>query len=113
MHEVGSKLALGMRTDPVPPTGLTHGLTKNDACNDFRSQATLCQRFHQCRRTQIPGGNLRPGRSCASASASFRFQTLACGGASVVAPPRSASVRVFVRNAWGDPHDLALAARVV
>jgi hypothetical protein len=28
MHEVGSKFALGMRSDPAPPHGLTHGLTK-------------------------------------------------------------------------------------
>jgi hypothetical protein len=117
MHEVGSKFALGMRSDPAPPHGLTHGLTKNDACNDFRPQATLCQRFHQYRRTQIPSRNTRRGCSCtsvsASAWASFCFQTLAFGRASVAPPHRSASVRVFVRNAWGDAHDLALAARVV
>ena len=117
MHEVGSKLALGMRSDPAPPHGLTHGLTDglthDDACNDFRSQATFCQRFHQCRRTQIPGGNIRPSRSCPSARASVRFQALAFVRASVAPPHRSASVRVFVRNAWGDAHDLALASRVV
>ena len=117
MHEVGSKFALGMPSDPAPPHGLTHGLTKNDACNDFRSQTTFCQRFHQCRRTQIPGGNIHPSRSCpsacASARASVRFQALAFVRASVAPPHRSASVRVFVRNPWGDAHDLALAARVV
>jgi hypothetical protein len=113
MHEVGSKFALGMRSDPAPPHGLTHGLTKNDACNDFRSQATLCRRLHECWRTQIPVGSVRPSRSSASARASFRFQALAFGRASVAPPHRSASVRVFVRNAWGNAHDLALAARVV
>ena len=109
MLEVGSKFALGMRSDPAPP----HGLTDNDACNDFQPQVTFCQRFHQCRRTQIPGRNIHPSRSCASAGASFRFQALAFVRASVAAPHRSASVRVFMRNAWGDAHDLALAARVV
>src|ERR1700686_4203573 len=113
MHEVGSKLALGMRSDPAPPHGLTHGLTKNDACNDFRPQATLCQRFHQYRRTQIPVATIHPSHSWAGPRASFRFQALAFARASVAPPHRSASVRVFVRNAWGDAHDLALAARVV
>ena len=117
MHEVGSKFALGMPSDPAPPHGLNHGLTDglthNDACNDFRSQATFCQRFHQCRRTQIPGRNIQPGCSSARAGASCLFQALAFVRASVATPHRSASLRVFVRNAWGDAHDLALAARVV
>ena len=110
MHEVGSKFALEMPSDPAPP----HGLTDNDACNDFQPQTTLCQRFHQCRRTPIPGGNICPGCSSARASASLRFQqALAFVRTSVAPPHRSASVRVFVRNPWGDAHDLALAARVV
>src|SRR6266436_4502311 len=118
MHEVGSKFALGMPSDPAPPhglnhgltDGLTHGLTENDACNDFRSQATSCQRFHQCRRTQIPGRNIHPGYSSARAGVSCLFQALAFVRASVATPHRSASVRVSMRNAWGDAHDLALAA---
>lgn len=94
-----------MRPIPRRP----HGLTNNDACHDFRSQATFCQRTHPCRGTQIPGGSIHPDRL----SSSFRCGAVAISRAFVAPPHRSAFVRFFVRDARGDAHDLALASRMV
>jgi hypothetical protein len=78
---------------PRPP----HGLTHNDACNEFRSQASVCRRYHRCP-SRIP----RSG-----------FAAIVFSWTHMAAPSRSASVCVFVRDARGDADDLALASGVV
>src|SRR5208282_1121149 len=111
MHEVGSEFALGMQPIPRLSGGLTNSLTHcftlNHACNDFGSQATFSQRARPCRGTQVHGGNVTYRGS------SSGFRCGAFGRASMAPPCRSAFIRIFVRDAWGDAHDLALASGMV
>jgi hypothetical protein len=97
-----------MQPDDAPPPD-SHGLTHDDARNDFRSQATFCQPHNQCRGAQA---SRRPACSDdGSARARIRCPTLV--GPAVAAPRRSASVRVSVRDGRGHAHDPALASGVV
>src|SRR5208282_2969355 len=113
MHEVGSEFALGMQPIPRLSGGLTNSLTHcstlNHACNDFGSQATFSQRARPCRGTQVLGGNV----TLRGSSSSFCCRALAIRRASMAPPCRSAFIRIFVRDAWGDAHDLALASGMV
>ncbi len=112
MHEVGSEFALGMQPIPRLPdghNGQAHGLTQNDACNDFGSQATFCQRTQRCWGTQVPGGRICSIRYRSTSSCrALRFLS-----APMASPHWSAFVRIFVRHAGGNAHDLALASGVV
>ena len=105
MHSVGSEFVLGMRPRAAP-TPRPYGLLTTTR-DDFRSQTTFCERFHQCRRIQISHRNLTA--SCSSGC----FCRLPFDRTSLASTHRSAFVRILMRDARRDVDDLAVAPRMV